>query len=161
MKIYSTTSLLTDIFIKLSLGLIFFNYGYGKMESLISGDHQRLVNMVSTIPVFQYYPLFFSWCAALSETIIIFALIYGIFISLPYSTLITKIAGVLSFILSFVICYQHIFVWGDNIFQYGPFTFLNVEDGKKSIFGQFLLIPLSMYVIFNAKAIYHMPSENK
>ncbi len=160
-RILNVMSLITDIFLKLSLGLLFFNYGYGKLEILLSGSTDNLVNMISNIPVFGIYPIFFSWCAALSETFIIFGLTYGIFISLPYSFLISRIAGVLSLILSIVIVYQHIFVWGDNLFSYGPFSLLNVDEGKKSIFGQFLLIPMSMYVIFNSKMSYHIPSENK
>ena len=154
-------SLITDVFIKLSLGLVFFNYGYGKLLSLLNGSSQNLENMISTIPVFGYYPVFFSWCAALSETLIIFALVYGIFISLPYSIIISRIAGILSLILSLVIFYQHTITWGDNLFSHGPIEFLNVIDGKKPVFGQFLLIPMSLYIIFNSKISYLITSDNK
>ena len=34
-------------------------------------------------------------------------------------------------------------------FNYGPFSFLNIEDGKKTVFGQILFFPISLYIIFN------------
>ena len=105
--------------------------------------------MVATIPFFSTFPVFFSWSLALAEIAIFIGLIYGVLNFLPYSNLITKLSGLLSLILSIIIIYQHIFVWGDNVFSYGPFSFLNIEDGGKAVFGQILFFPISLYIIFN------------
>ncbi len=154
-------SVLSDALLKLCFGLIFFNYGYGKLKSMITGNSDGLINMVASIPYFGSFPLFFSWTLALGEMIILFALIYGLFYSLPFSNFITKVAGFLSLIISFVIVYQHVFAWGDNIFSYGPFNFLNASEGKKAIFGQFLFIPISMYIIFNSRPMYSFINADK
>ena len=116
---------------------------------LFLGNGEGLINMVSTIPIFSILPVFFSWTLALSEIIVFLGLLYGILSFLPFSNLITKLSGLLSLSITIVIIYQHIFAWGDNIFSYGPFDFLNVEEGKKSIFGQILFFPISLYIIFN------------
>ena len=109
-------SFFVDISLKLSLGLIFFNYGYSKLIKLINGEGSGLIGMVASIPFFGTYPVLFSWTLALTETLVI---------------------------------YLHIFVWGDNLFSHGPFEVLNTEEGKKVVFGQFLFIPISLYIIFN------------
>ena len=67
--------------LKLSFGLIFFNYGYGKLIKLTSGEGAGLIGMVSSIPIFSIFPLFFAWSLALTETFVIFALIYGYFVA--------------------------------------------------------------------------------
>ena len=142
-------SIISDALLKLFFGLIFFNYGYAKLNMLFLGNGEGLINMVSTIPIFSILPVFFSWTLALSEIIVFLGLLYGILSFLPFSNLITKLSGLLSLLITIVIIYQHIFAWGDNIFSYGPFSFLNVEEGKKSIFGQILFFPISLYIIFN------------
>ena len=88
-------------------------------------------------------------------------LLYGLFNFLPLTNIITKIAGVISFIISIVIMYQHIYAWGDNIFSYGPFDFLNVNEGKKSVFGQFLFLPISVYIIFSSRSNFNIINETK
>ena len=50
-----------DAFIKLSLGIIFFNYGIGKVSALLNGTADSLVNMVTNMPFLGLFPLFFSW----------------------------------------------------------------------------------------------------
>ncbi|MBF96377.1 MAG: hypothetical protein CMJ13_04040 [Pelagibacterales bacterium] len=152
---------LSDAFLKLSFGLIFFNYGYGKLSSLLSGNSEGLVNMVSSIPFFNNFPFFFSWALALGEIGVLIALFYGLFYSLPFSNLVTKIAGIMSLVISLVIVYQHIFAWGDNIFSYGPFEIFNAKEGKKPIFGQFLFIPISIYIIFSNKNNYNLVNDTK
>ncbi len=154
-------SLLADIILKLSFGLIFFNYGYNKLIKLISGEGSGLIGMVASIPIFGSFPLFFSWSLALSETFVIFALIYGCFSFLPYSNFISRFSGFICLIISLTIVYIHIFMWGDNLFSNGPFDFLNIQEGKKSIFGQFLFIPISIYIIFNNRINYLAINENK
>ena len=141
--------LLADFFLKISLGLIFFNYGYVKLIKLINGEASGLIGMVASIPLFGNYPFLFSWLLAITETSIIFAFIYGYINFLPISSFISRFAGFLCLIISLVIFYLHIFVWGDNIFSHGPFESLNIEEGKKAIFGQLLFIPISIYIIFN------------
>ena len=153
--------LLSDFILKSSLGIIFFNYGYGKLQKLINGQGDNLIQMVSSIPFFGILPVFFSWTLALSETLIIFALIYGTFTFLPLSILITKLAGIISLIISLVIVYIHVFMWGDNIFTHGPFEFLNIQEGKKAIFGQALFVPISIYIIFNNRANLFLINDNK
>ena len=142
-------SVLSEAFLKLSFGLIFFNYGYGKLKSLLTNNSDSLINMVSTIPIFGKFPVLFSWALALGEIFILIGLIYGLFNFLPLSNIVTKLAGLISLIISLVIVYQHIFVWGDNVFNYGPFNFLNVADGGKAIFGQILFLPISLYIFFS------------
>ena len=152
---------LTDLIIKVSIGIIFFNFGYQKLIKLINNEGQDLIIMVSNIILFGSFPVLFSWVLALSEVIVIFFLIYGIFTFLPMANLITKIAGMLCLIISIVIVYQHIFVWGDNIFLNGPFDFLNAPEGNKSVFGQVLFIPISLYIIFNNRLDSSFINYNK
>ena len=154
-------SLISDIILKLSFGLIFFNYGYGKLIKLISGEGSGLIGMVSSIPIFSIFPLFFAWSLALTETFVIFALIYGYFSFLPYSNFISRFSGFLCLIISVTIVYVHIFMWGDNLFSNGPFDFLNIQEGKKTILGQFLFIPISIYIIFNSRINFLAINENK
>ena len=122
--------IIPDILLKISLGLIFFNYGYVKLVSLINGKADNLIDMVSIVPIFGFLPVFFSWILALSETFLIFALLYGVLNFLPMSLLITKLAGIYSLIISIIIVYMHIFIWNDNVFAYGPFDSLNIVEGK-------------------------------
>ena len=154
-------SLISDIILKLSFGLIFFNYGYGKLIKLISGEGAGLIGMVSSIPIFSIFPLFFAWSLALTETFVIFALIYGYFSFLPCSNFISRFSGFLCLIISLTIVYVHIFMWGDNLFSNGPFDFLNIQEGKKTILGQFLFIPISIYIIFNSRINFLAINENK
>ena len=154
-------TILSDAFLKICFGLIFFNYGYGKLSGLLSENSQGLINMVSTIPLFSIFPVFFSWGLAIAEISILIALFYGLFNFLPFSNFITKFAGIVSLIISIVIVYQHIFAWGDNIFSYGPFEFLNALEGKKSIFGQFLFIPISFYIIFSFRPNFNLINDTK
>ena len=154
-------SILGDALLKLCFGTIFFNYGYGKIESLITGNSEGLINMVSSIPLFGSFPVFFSWALAFGEAGVLIALLYGLFYFLPYSNAITKVAGIVSLTISLVIVYQHIYAWGDNIFSYGPFDFLNAEEGKKAIFGQLLFIPISLYIIFNTTSNNNFVNDNK
>ena len=152
---------LTDLIIKLSIGIIFFNFGYQKFIKLINNEGEDLIIMVSNIFFFGSLPVFFSWALALSEVIVIFFLIYGFFSFLPLANLITKIAGILCLIISIVIVYQHIFVWGDNIFTNGPFDFFNASEGNKSVFGQVLFIPISLYIIFNNRVETTLLNDHK
>ena len=154
-------SLISDIILKLSFGLIFFNYGYGKLIKLTSGEGAGLIGMVSSIPIFSIFPLFFAWSLALTETFVIFALIYGYFSFLPYSNFVSRFSGFLCLIISVTIVYVHIFMWGDNLFSNGPFEFLNIQESKKSILGQFLFIPISIYIIFNSRINFLAINENK
>ena len=152
---------LTDLIIKLSIGIIFFNFGYQKLIKLINNEGQDIIIMVSNIIFFGSLPVLFSWALALSEVIVIFFLIYGVFSFLPIANLITKIAGILCLIISMVIVYQHIFVWGDNIFLNGPFGFFNASEGNKSVFGQVLFIPISLYIIFNNRVDTSLVNDHK
>ena len=152
---------LTDLIIKLSIGIIYFNFGYEKFIKLINNEGEDIIIMVSNIFFFGSLPVFFSWTLALSEVIIIFFLIYGFFSFLPLANLITKIAGTLCLIISIVIVYQHIFVWGDNIFINGPFDFFNASEGNKSVFGQVLFIPISLYIIFNNRVEISLLNDHK
>ena len=154
-------SVISDALLKLCFGFIFFNYGYAKLNMLFLGNGEGLINMVSTIPIFGIFPIFFSWTLALAEIIVFLGLLYGILNFLPFSNIATKLSGLLSLLITIVIIYQHIFAWGDNVFSYGPFELLNVEEGKKAIFGQFLFIPISMYIIFNNKLNLSALNENK
>jgi hypothetical protein len=43
----------------------------------------------------------------------------------------------------------------------GPISFLNASEGNKSIFGQILFIPISLYIIFNNKIDYSTLNDNK
>ena len=142
-------SIFSDALLKLCFGFIFFNYGYAKLNMLFLGNGEGLINMVSTIPIVGIFPIFFSWTLAFAEIIVFLGLLYGILSFLPFSNLITKLAGLVSLLITIVIVYQHIFAWGDNVFSYGPFDFLNIEEGKKSIFGQILFFPISLYIIFS------------
>ncbi len=152
---------ISDAFLKLSFGLVFFNYGYGKLITLATGNPEALISMIEAIPLFGRLPIFFSWVLALGEVGILLGLIYGLFYTLPISNLVTKISGIVSLIISLVIVYQHLFSWGDNIFSYGPFDFLNTQDGKKSIFGQFLFLPISMYIIFSTRPNLNIINDSK
>lgn len=160
-KYLNSFSLVPDILLKLSLGLIFFNFGYVKLMKLISNKADGLIGMVASIPVFGTFPLFFSWSLALTETLVIFAFIYGYMNFLPYSNFISRFSGFLCLIISTVILYLHMGVWGDNLFSYGPFDFLNVQDDKKSVLGQFLFIPISIYIILNNRVNHNVLNENK
>ena len=160
-KYFSIFYLLSDFLLKMSLGIVFFNYGWGKLQKLLNSQGEGLIAMVSSIPFFGFFPIIFAWVLALSEILIIFALIYGYFSFLPLSNLITRIAGLSSIVISLVIVYMHIFVWGDNVFSHGPFEILNIEDGKKAIFGQVLLIPISFYIILNNRGNHLFINENK
>ena len=53
-------NIFSDVFLKLSFGLIFFNYGYGKLTNLLSGNSDALISMVASIPLFGELPIFFS-----------------------------------------------------------------------------------------------------
>ena len=150
-----------DAFIKLSLGIIFFNYGIGKASALLNGTADSLVNMVTSMPFLGLFPLFFSWMLALSESTAVFFLIYGLFSFLPFHNIISRITGFVCLIISIIIVYQHIFVWGDNIFPFGPFSFLNVSEEGKPIFGQFLFIPMSFYIVLNSKGYPSKIDESK
>ena len=160
-KYLNIFSFLTDLIIKASIGIIFFNFGYQKLIKLINNEGQDIIIMVSNIIFFGSFPLLFSWVLALSEFIVIFLLIYGIFSFLPLAKLITKIAGMICLIISIVIVYQHIFVWGDNIFTNGPFDFFNASEGNKSVFGQVLFIPISLYIIFNNRVEISLLNDHK
>ena len=81
-------SLISDIFLKLSLGIVFFNYGYGKLIKLINNEADSLINMVSNIPFFGLFPVFFSWSLALTESLVIFAFVYGYISILPFTNFI-------------------------------------------------------------------------
>ena len=100
----------SDALLKLCFGLIFFNYGYGKLNMLFLGNGEGLISMVSSIPIFGILLVFFSWTLALSEIIVFLGLLYGILSFLPFSNFITKLAGLLSLLITIVIIYQHIFV---------------------------------------------------
>ena len=104
--------------------------------------------MVASIPFFRIFPLFSSWILALTETFAIFGFIYG-YTNFSLSNFISRFTGFLCLIISIIIVYLHVFAWGDNLFSHGPFESLNIEEGKKAVFGQFLFIPISMYIIFN------------
>ena len=160
LKYHNLTYLITDLSLKLSLGIIFFNYGYGKLIKLINQQANGLIGMVASIPVFGAFPLFFSWTLALTETLAIFAFIYG-YTNFPLSNLISRLTGLSCLVVSIIIVYLHIFSWGDNLFSHGPFETLNVEEGKKAIFGQLLFIPISMYIIFNNRVNLSALNETK
>ncbi len=160
-KFLNIFSIFADLGLKLSLGLIFFNYGYGKLSKLLKGEAEGLIGMVASIPVFGMFPFFFSWCLAITETFVIFAFICGYINFLPFSNFVSRFAGFLCLIISIVIVYLHVFVWGDNFFSHGPFEALNAEEGKKAVFGQFLFIPISIYIIFNNRINFSALSENK
>ena len=138
-KHHNITSLITDLSLKLSLGLIFFNYGYGKLNKLLKQEAEGLIGMVASIPIFGIFPLFSSWMLALTETLAVFAFMYG-YTNFSLSNFISKFTGLLCLIISIIIVYLHVFAWGDNFFSHGPFESLNVGEGKKAIFGQFLLV---------------------
>ena len=154
-------SIFSDALLKLSFGFIFFNYGYAKLTNLLYGNGQGLVNMVATIPLFKVLPVFFSWSLAIAEIIVFIGLLYGILSFLPFSNIATKLSGLLSLIITIIIVYQHIYVWGDNVFSYGPFDFLNIEEGKKTIFGQILFFPISLYIIFHNTQNNNYINESK
>ena len=147
-RYHHITYFITDITLKLSLGLIFFNYGFGKLNKLINQEADGLIGMVASIPFFGIFPLFSSWMLALTETFAIFAFLYG-YTNFSLSNFISRFTGLLCFIISIIIVYLHVFAWGDNLFSHGPFESLNIEEGKKAVFGQFLFIPISLYIIFN------------
>ena len=159
-RYHNITYLITDITLKLSLGLIFFNYGYGKLVKLLNQEADGLIGMVASIPFFGIFPLFSSWILALTETFAIFAFIYG-YTNFSLSNFISRFTGFLCLIISIIIVYLHVFAWGDNLFSHGPFESLNIEEGKKAIFGQFLFIPISMYIIFNNRLNLSAFSETK
>ena len=160
-KFLNVFSSISFFFLKITLGIIFFNYGYGKLLKMLNNEGDQLINMVSQIPVFGLMPVFFSWSLALSETLIIFGFIYGTFSFFPFSNFISRLAAISSLIISLVIVYAHVFMWGDNIFAYGPFELLNISEGKKSIYGQFLFIPISLCILFNNRNSLFIPNENK
>ena len=147
-RYHHITFFITDITLKLSLGLIFFNYGFGKLNKLINQEADGLIGMVASIPFFGIFPLFSSWMLALTETFAIFAFLYG-YTNFSLSNFISRFTGLLCLIISIMIIYLHVFAWGDNLFSHGPFESLNIEEGKKAVFGQFLFIPISLYIIFN------------
>ncbi len=154
-------SLIADIFLKLSLGIAFFNYGYGKLIKLINNEADSLINMVSNIPFFGLFPVFFSWSLALTESLVIFAFIYGYINILPFTNFISRFAGFLCLIISLVIIYLHITVWGDNLFSHGPFDSLNIKEGKNTVLGQFLFIPISIYILLNNRINHSALNDNK
>ena len=119
-KYLHSMSIISEGLLKLSFGFIFFNYGYAKLNNLILGNGEGLIKMIATMPIFNIFPVFFSWALALAEISIFIGLLYGVISFLPFSNLITKLSGILSLFISIVIIYQHIFAWGDNIFTYGP-----------------------------------------
>tara|TARA_A100001015_G_C14761058_1_gene621451 strand:- start:170 stop:658 length:489 start_codon:yes stop_codon:yes gene_type:complete len=160
-KYFNILSFFTDILIKLFLGIVFFNYGYVKLTNMINSDSLILIDMVQKIPFFGLFPVFFSWVLALSETMIIFGLLYGIFSFLPYSSIVSRITGLVCLFLSLIILYQHIFIWGDNIFSYGPFKFMNVNEEGKTVLGQFLIVPLSLYVTFHSRQSIFLINDGK
>ena len=160
-KYFNILSFFTDILIKMFLGIVFFNYGYVKLVKMLSSDSMGLINMVQKIPLFGLFPVFFSWLLALSETMIIFSLLYGIFSFLPYSNIISRFTGLICLFLSIIILYQHIFVWGDNIFSDGPFPFMNINEDGKTILGQFLLVPLSLYITFHSRQNVFLINDGK
>ena len=147
-RYHNITYFITDITLKLSLGLIFFNYGFGKLNKLINQEADGLIGMVASIPFFGIFPLFFSWMLALTETFAIFAFLYG-YTNFSLSNFISRFTGLLCLIISIIIVYLHVYAWGDNLFSHGPFESLNIVEGKKAVFGQFLFIPISLYIIFN------------
>ena len=147
-RYHHITYFITDITLKLSLGLIFFNYGFGKLNKLINQEADGLIGMVASIPFFGIFPLFSSWMLALTETFAIFAFLYG-YTNFSLSNFISRFTGLLCLIISIIIVYLHVYAWGDNLFSHGPFESLNIEEGKKAVFGQFLFIPISLYIIFN------------
>ena len=51
-RYHNITYLITDITLKSSLGLIFFNYGYGKLIKLLNQEADGLIGMVASIPFF-------------------------------------------------------------------------------------------------------------
>ena len=57
---------LTDLIIKASIGIIFFNFGYQKLIKLINNEGQDIIIMVSNIIFFGSFPVLFSWVLALS-----------------------------------------------------------------------------------------------
>ena len=152
---------ISDAFLKLSFGIIFFNYGYTKLITLTSGNPVSLVSMINEIPFFGSFPLFFAWILALGEIGVLIGLVYGLFYSFPLSNIITKVTGLLSFIISIIIVYQHLYAWGDNIFSYGPFNFLNTKEGKTAIFGQFMFLPISAYIIFSSRPNLNIINDSK
>ena len=160
-KIFNLFSFLTDLLIRFFLGLVFFNFGYGKLTSLINGEAENIFKMVESITFFGMAPVFFSWTLALSETFLIIGLIYGTISILPLSSFISKASGLIALIISLTIIYQHIYVWGDNVFSYGPISFLNAAEGKKSIYGQLLFLPLSLYIIFCSRQNLNLNIDNK
>ena len=159
-RYHNIAYLITDITLKLSLCLIFFKYGYGKLNKLLNQEADGLIGMVASIPLFGIFPLFSSWVLALTETFAIFAFIYG-YTNFSLSNFISRFTGFLCLIISIIIVYLHVFAWGDNLFSHGPFESLNIEEGKKAIFGQFLFIPISMYIIFNNRLNLSAFSETK
>ena len=58
-RYHNITYLITDITLKLSLGLVFFNYGYGKLNKLLNQEADGLIGMVASIPFLEYF-LYFS-----------------------------------------------------------------------------------------------------
>ena len=160
-KYLHSMSIISDGLLKLSFGFIFFNYGYAKLNNLILGNGEGLIKMIATMPVFNIFPVFFSWTLALAEISIFLGLLYGVLSFFPFSSLITKLSGILSLFITIVIIYQHIFVWGDNIFTYGPVEFLNIVDGGKAIFGQVLFLPISLYIIFSNSQNSNYISDTK
>ena len=90
---------------------------------------------------------------ALTETFAIFAFIYG-YTNFSLSNFISRFTGLLCLIISIIIVYLHVFAWGDNLFSHGPFESLNIEEGKKAIFGQFLFIPISMFFFTSEKSFF-------
>mgnify|MGYP001335748952 CR=1 FL=1 len=160
-KLSNLFSFLTDFLIRSFFGLIFFNFGYGKLEKLINGESENLIKMVESIFLFGLFPVFFSWCLALSETFLFVGFIYGLFVFFPYSIIISRLSGLIALVISLVIVYQHIYVWGDNVFFNGPIQFLNTNENKKFIYPQLLFVPISMYIIFNNRTNMDKIIDNK
>ena len=160
-KNLNSMSIISDGLLKLSFGFIFFNYGYAKLNNLILGNGEGLIKMIASMSVFNIFPVFFSWTLALAEIFIFIGLLYGVLSFFPYSNLVTKLSGLLSLFITIVIVHQHIFVWGDNVFTYGPVEFLNIADGGKAIFGQVLFIPISLYIIFSNSQNSNYISDTK
>ena len=102
LRYHNITYLITDISLKLSLGLVFFNYGFGKLNKLLNQEADGLIGMVASIPFFGIFPLFSSWVLALTETFAIFAFIYG-YTNFSLSNFISRFTGLLCLIFKRII----------------------------------------------------------
>ena len=76
------------------------------------------------------------------------------FVFFPYSIIISRLSGLIALVISLVIVYQHIYVWGDNVFSNGPIQFLNTDEGKKFIYPQLLLQEWMIIKLFIVGGLY-------